>query len=120
MSLKVRRGVPTFGTDGGVLIMDETGFVKKGRASAEVQRQYTGTARRIEHSQAGVFLAYATSRGRALIDRRLYLPEKLLVHRPGAPPGGRDTRRDRVRDQAPPGLGDDRRRAGRRGGGTPG
>ncbi len=63
------------GADGGVLIVDETGFVKKGRSSAGVQRQYTGTAGRIENSQVGVFLALATSRGRALIDRRLYLPE---------------------------------------------
>ncbi|MFB6837876.1 IS701 family transposase [Streptomyces sp. NPDC056361] len=67
--------VDHLGTAGGVLIVDETGFVKKGRASAGVQRQYTGTAGRIENSQIGVFLAYATSRGRALIDRRLYLPE---------------------------------------------
>ncbi|MFE7792677.1 IS701 family transposase [Streptomyces sp. NPDC057460] len=58
-----------------VLIVDETGFLKKGRSSARVQRQYTGTAGRIENSQVGVFLALATSRGRALIDRRLYLPE---------------------------------------------
>lgn len=64
------------GTDGGVLIVDETGFVKKGQSSAGVQRQYTGTAGRIENSQVGVFLALATSRGRALIDRRLYLPEQ--------------------------------------------
>ncbi|MDX5562685.1 IS701 family transposase [Streptomyces sp. ID05-04B] len=63
------------GTDGGVLIVDETGFLKKGRSSAGVQRQYTGTAGRIENAQIGVFLALATSRGRALIDRRLYLPE---------------------------------------------
>ncbi|MFE1409007.1 IS701 family transposase [Streptomyces sp. NPDC058770] len=67
--------VEHLGTDGAVLIVDETGFVKKGHASAGVQRQYTGTAGRIENSQVGVFLAYATSRGRALIDRRLYLPE---------------------------------------------
>jgi SRSO17 transposase len=59
----------------GVLIVDETGFVKKGSGSAGVQRQYTGTAGRIENSQVGVFLAYATTRGRALLDRRLYLPE---------------------------------------------
>jgi SRSO17 transposase len=59
----------------GVLIVDETGFLKKGNRSAGVQRQYTGTAGRIENSQVGVFLAYATPRGRALIDRRLYLPE---------------------------------------------
>ncbi|MET9869565.1 IS701 family transposase [Streptomyces sp. NPDC006386] len=62
--------------DDGVLIVDETGFVKKGSMSAGVQRQYTGTAGRIENSQVGVFLAYATERGRALIDRRLYLPER--------------------------------------------
>ncbi|GAA2420628.1 hypothetical protein GCM10010421_02410 [Streptomyces glaucus] len=49
--------------------------MKKGRSSAGVQRQYTGTAGRVENSRVGVFLAYATSRGRALIDRRLYLPE---------------------------------------------
>ncbi|WP_435887063.1 IS701 family transposase [Streptomyces albidoflavus] len=60
----------------GVLIVDETGFLKKGCRSAGVQRQYTGTAGRIENSQVGVFLAYATPRGRALIDRRLYLPEQ--------------------------------------------
>jgi SRSO17 transposase len=64
------------GSDGGVLVVDETGFVKKGTASAGVQRQYTGTAGRIENSQVGVFLAYATDRGRALINRRLYLPEQ--------------------------------------------
>lgn len=64
------------GSDNAVLIVDETGFVKKGRASAGVQRQYTGTAGRIENSQVGVFLAHATRRGRALIDRRLYLPEQ--------------------------------------------
>lgn len=68
--------VEHLGTDSAVLIVDETGFLKKGRASAGVQRQYTGTAGRIENSQVGVFLAYATSRGRALIDRRLYLPEQ--------------------------------------------
>jgi SRSO17 transposase len=60
----------------GVLIVDEIGFLKKGTQSAGVQRQYTGTAGRIENSQVGVFLAYATPRGRALIDRRLYVPEK--------------------------------------------
>lgn len=60
---------------GGVLIVDETGFEKKGTGSAGVQRQYSGTAGRIENCQIGVFLAYATDAGRALIDRRLYLPE---------------------------------------------
>jgi SRSO17 transposase len=74
---QVRRYVVDhLGTADGVLVVDETGFLKKGRASAGVQRQYTGTAGRIENSQVGVFLAYASSRGRALIDRRLYLPEQ--------------------------------------------
>lgn len=67
--------VEYLGDPDGVLIVDETGFLKKGVHSAGVQRQYTGTAGRIENAQVGVFLAYATTRGRALIDRRLYLPE---------------------------------------------
>ena len=62
------------GEPGGVLIVDETGFVKKGVKSAGVQRQYSGTAGRVENCQLGVFLAYATSRGRVLLDRELYLP----------------------------------------------
>lgn len=57
-----------------VLIVDDTGFLKKGTRSAGVQRQYSGTAGRTENCQVGVFLAYATGRGRTLIDRRLYLP----------------------------------------------
>jgi SRSO17 transposase len=59
----------------GVLIVDETGFLKKGNKSAGVQRQYSGTAGRIENCQLGVFCAYATSKGRTLIDRELYLPK---------------------------------------------
>lgn len=58
-----------------VLVLDETGFVKKGEKSAGVQRQYSGTAGRIETCQIGVFLGYASRRGRALIDRSLYLPQ---------------------------------------------
>ena len=57
-----------------VLVADETGFLKKGRRSAGVQRQYSGTAGRIENCQIGVFLAYAAPAGRALIDAELYLP----------------------------------------------
>lgn len=60
----------------GVLVVDETGFVKKGTKSAGVARQYSGTAGRIENSQIGVFLAYASPRGRALVDRELYLPKE--------------------------------------------
>lgn len=67
--------VEHLGERGGVLILDDTGFVKKGTKSAGVQRQYSGTAGRVENCQIGVFLAYATDRGHALIDRELYLPE---------------------------------------------
>lgn len=67
--------VEHLGHQDGVLIVDETGFLKKGLHSAGVQRQYTGTAGRIENAQVGVFLAYASPRGRALVDRRLYLPQ---------------------------------------------
>jgi SRSO17 transposase len=59
-----------------VLVLDETGFLKKGDKSAGVQRQYSGTAGRIENRQIGVFLGYASRHGRALIDRALYLPER--------------------------------------------
>ncbi len=63
------------GDDGGVLVIDDTGFIKKGTTSAGVQRQYSGTAGRTENCQIGVFAAYATTRGRALVDRELYLPK---------------------------------------------
>jgi SRSO17 transposase len=63
------------GDAAGVLICDETEFLKKGTGSVGVQRQYSGTAGRIENSQVGVFLSYASVRGRALIDRRIYLPK---------------------------------------------
>ena len=64
------------GAPDGVLIVDETGFLKKGEHSAGVARQYSGTAGRIENVQIGVLLAYASSKGHALIDRELYLPEE--------------------------------------------
>lgn len=59
-----------------VLIVDETGFIKKGQHSAGVKRQYSGTAGRIENSQIGVFLNYAGHGGSAFIDRELYLPQE--------------------------------------------
>lgn len=59
----------------GVLVVDETGFLKKGTHSVGVARQYSGTAGRIENSQIGVFASYASRWGHALIDRRLYLPK---------------------------------------------
>jgi SRSO17 transposase len=63
------------GEGDGVLIIDDTGFIKKGTTSAGVQRQYSGTAGRTENCQIGVFAAYASARGRALVDRELYLPK---------------------------------------------
>jgi SRSO17 transposase len=64
------------GDPDGVLVVDETGFLKKGTKSCGVARQYSGTAGRIENSQIGVFLAYAGARGQTLIDRALYLPKE--------------------------------------------
>jgi SRSO17 transposase len=74
--------VENLGHRDGVLIVDETGFLKKGDRSAGVQRQYSGTAGRIENCQLGVFLAYASPLGRALIDAELYLPKSWLADRP--------------------------------------
>jgi SRSO17 transposase len=67
--------VERLGAEGAVLVVDETGFLKKGGHSAGVARQYSGAAGRIENSQVGVFLAYGSRKGHALVDRRLYLPE---------------------------------------------
>jgi SRSO17 transposase len=64
-----------------VLVVDETGDLKKGSATVGVQRQYTGTAGRIENSQVAVYVAYASRRGHALIDRALYLPRSWTDHR---------------------------------------
>src|SRR6266508_4806474 len=68
--------VEQLGDPQAVLVVDETGFLKKGTKSAGVQRQYSGTAGRIENCQVGVFLAYASTKGRALVDRELYLPKE--------------------------------------------
>jgi SRSO17 transposase len=62
------------GDEDAVLVVDETGDLKKGTRTAGVQRQYTGTAGRIENTQVAVYLTYATRAGHALIDRALYLP----------------------------------------------
>ena len=59
----------------GVLVLDETGFLKKGRHSAGVARQYTGTVGKVDNCQIGVFLSYASPLGHALLDRELYLPQ---------------------------------------------
>jgi len=65
-----------------VLVVDETGFLKKGTKSAGVARQYSGTAGRIENCQIGVFLGYATPTGRTFLDRELYLPKEWTQDRP--------------------------------------
>ncbi len=67
--------VEHLGDGDAVVVVDETGFLKKGEKSVGVQRQYSGTAGRIENSQVGVFLAYASAKGRTLLDRELYLPQ---------------------------------------------
>jgi SRSO17 transposase len=66
--------VEHLGDAGAVLVVDETGDLKKGASTAGVQRQYSGTAGRIENCQVAVYLTYAAPRGHALIDRELYLP----------------------------------------------
>ena len=66
------------GEEGGTLVVDETGFLKQGKKSCGVWRQYSGTAGRIENCQIGVFLSYAGKRGNALLDRRLYMPEEWM------------------------------------------
>ena len=73
--------IEQLGEAGGILAVDETGFLKKGKKSAGVARQYSGTAGRRENSQIGVFLLYASSKGAAFIDRALYLPEEWMVDR---------------------------------------
>jgi SRSO17 transposase len=64
------------GDPNGVLVLDETGFLKKGRHSAGVARQYSGTVGKVDNCQIGVFLSYASPLGHALLDRELYLPQE--------------------------------------------
>jgi SRSO17 transposase len=69
------------GAERAVLVVDETGFLKKGKKSAGVARQYSGTAGRRENCQIGVFLLYASPKGHAFLDRALYLPEEWTADR---------------------------------------
>ena len=82
--------VEHLGDEQAVLIVDETGFVKKDEQSVGVQRQYLGTAGRIENCQIGVFLVYASAKGRTFLERALYLPQawtqdKLRCQQAGVP-----------------------------------
>lgn len=84
--------VAHLGAPEAVLVIDETGFLKKGTHSVGVQRQYSGTAGRIENCQIGVFLAYASPHGHAFLDRDLYLPQSWVAdaarrEAAGVPPG---------------------------------
>lgn len=92
------------GEAGAVLILDETGDLKKGTHSVGVQRQYTGTAGRIENAQVAVYMTYATSRGHALIDRALYLPKAWTQDRGRCAKAGIP---DEVEFNTKPGLGAD-------------
>ena len=67
--------IEEFADEDGIGVVDETGFIKKGRHSVGVKRQYSGTAGKIENSQISTLLSYATSKGHVFLDRRLYLPE---------------------------------------------
>lgn len=67
------------GEDDGLLIVDETGFPKKGKQSVGVARQYSGTLGRVDNCQVGVFVSYCSSQGETLIDRRLFLPEQWIT-----------------------------------------
>ena len=66
------------GEPDGVMVVDETGFLKQGKKSCGVMRQYSGTAGRVENCQIGVFLTYASSRGYTMLDRRLYMPKEWM------------------------------------------
>ncbi|MCX5215480.1 transposase [Kitasatospora sp. NBC_00240] len=93
--------VETIGAKDGILIGDDTSFLKKGSRSAGVQRQYTGTAGRTENSQVGTFLAYASSKGRALVDRELSCRHRRRTtesRAAGVPDEGRSRRRTRTSD----------------------
>jgi SRSO17 transposase len=68
-------GLQHLGDPNGVLVLDETGFLKKGRHSAGVARQYSGTVGKVDNCQIGVFLSYASPLGYVLLDRELYLPK---------------------------------------------
>ena len=107
--------VETLAEPNAVLVVDETGFLKQGKASCGVARQYTGSAGKITNCQIGVFAAYVSGKGHAFIDRALYLPQA-WAERSGAPGGGARTAADCLRDQATPCA--RHGRAGHRGGGA--
>jgi len=68
--------IEVFGEEDAIGVVDESGFIKRGKHSVGVKRQYSGTAGKVENCQIGTFLSYATTRGHVFLDRRLYLPEE--------------------------------------------
>ena len=68
--------VDVFGEEDAIGVVDESGFIKRGKHSVGVKRQYSGTAGKVENCQIGTFLSYATTKGHMFLDRRLYMPEE--------------------------------------------
>lgn len=101
------------GEENAVLAIDETGFIKQGKKSVGVKRQYTGTSGKVDNCQIGVFLSWQTTKGHALIDRAL-LPARGVGRGQGTPARGRCARGGRLRHQARPGALDARAPAGGR------
>ena len=99
------------GDPGGVLVVDETGFLKQGQKSVGVKRQYSGTAGKVENCQIGVFLAYGSRRGAAFLDRELYLPQEWAADWVRAA-GSRCAGRGGLPHQSTTGPRDDRPRGG--------
>ena len=104
--------VEHLGDAGAVLVVDETGFLKKGTTSVGVQRQYSGTAGKVDNCQLGVFLAYASGKGRAFIDQ-VAVPAQGMGRGSGPLPGRPGPRGGRVPDQATAGPGHAPARPGR-------
>jgi SRSO17 transposase len=105
--------VEQFGNPAAIVVFDETGFVKKGTKSVGVQRQYSGTAGKVENCQVGVFMAYVTPSSHVLLDRRLYPFAALragcasgLERRPGAADGSPGASQHDVPDDSAIGVGD--------------
>jgi len=97
--------IEVFGDEAGIGVVDETGFIKKGKRSVGVQRQYSGMAGKIENCQIGTFLSYVTSKGNVFLDRRLYLPEE-WCNDAGTVCTGQGAQGRGLSDQAPTGHGD--------------
>jgi DDE superfamily endonuclease len=108
--------VEHLGDPAAVLVVDETGDLKKGSHTVGVARQYTGTAGKVDNAQVAVYLTYATTSGHGVIDRELYLPQG-LAGRSRTLAGRRRPRPGRLCDQARADPPDARARAGRRGAG---